>query len=112
MNRCRYRDDLLTCTVLLPGSETFDVECGVRTGAWSLTKRSPSLTGFCPFLLIAEKADVTLTLSDTDLVDLMLGKLDSQKAFFQGKLKIKGNMGLAMRLKAFQSEMDKYKAKL
>merc|ERR1711936_655996 len=33
------------------------------------------------------KPDVTLTLSDGDLVDLMRGKLNSQKAFFQGKLK-------------------------
>ena len=34
------------------------------------------------------KPDVTLTISDTDLVDLMTGKLNSQKAFFQGKLKV------------------------
>ena len=34
------------------------------------------------------KADVTLTIGDNDLVDLMLGKLNPQKAFFQGKLKI------------------------
>ena len=38
--------------------------------------------------LISGKADVTLTLGDDDLVDLMTGKLNPQKAFFQGKLKI------------------------
>ena len=37
---------------------------------------------------VAAKADVTLTIKDADLVDLMSGKLNSQKAFFQGKLKV------------------------
>ncbi len=37
---------------------------------------------------ISGKPDVTLIISDGDLVDLMTGKLNSQKAFFQGKLKV------------------------
>ena len=39
-------------------------------------------------MLFSAKPDVTLTISDGDLVDLMTGKLNSQKAFFQGKLKV------------------------
>ena len=38
-------------------------------------------------------------MKDEDLMDLMTGKLNPQTAFFQGKLKIKGNMSLAMKLK-------------
>ncbi|CAL4191723.1 unnamed protein product, partial [Meganyctiphanes norvegica] len=49
------------------------------------------------------KADCTITMKDGDLVGLMNGTLNSQKAFFQGKLKIKGNMGLAMKLSEFQN---------
>ena len=50
------------------------------------------------------KPEVTLTLNDADLVDLMTGKLNPQKAFFQGKLKIQGNMGLAMKMQEFQKQ--------
>ena len=46
----------------------------------------------------AEKADCTLTMKEEDLVLLMTGKLDAQKAFMEGKLKLAGNMGLAMKL--------------
>jgi sterol carrier protein 2 len=51
--------------------------------------------------------DVTLQMSDQDLMDLMSGNLNAQKAFFQGKLKIKGNMALAMKLREFQAEIKK-----
>jgi len=55
------------------------------------------------------KGDVTITIGDEDLLNLMMGKLNPQQAFFQGKLKIKGNMALAMKLKELQL---KPKAKL
>ena len=61
----------------------------------------------------AAKADVTLNMADADLLDLMMGKLNPQKAFFQGKLKIQGNMGMAMKLQEFQKQAEsKMKAKL
>ncbi|ESP03267.1 hypothetical protein LOTGIDRAFT_199394 [Lottia gigantea] len=49
-----------------------------------------------------KKADVTLSMNDDDLLKLMTGKLNPQTAFFQGKLKFKGNMALAMKLKEIQ----------
>jgi sterol carrier protein 2 len=51
--------------------------------------------------------DVVLQINDVDLLDLMSGKLNAQKAFFQGKLKIKGNMALAMKLREFQTQIAK-----
>jgi len=53
------------------------------------------------------KPDVTFTISDTDIVDFISGKLNPQKAFFQGKVKIQGNMGLAMKLPDLQRRAAK-----
>merc|ERR1719244_723892 len=49
-----------------------------------------------------KKADCTIAMSDDDLLSLMTGKMNPQTAFFQGKLKITGNMGLAMKLQSLQ----------
>ena len=44
--------------------------------------------------------NVTLSMNDEDFVSLMTGKLNPQNAFMKGLLKIKGDMGLAMKLEA------------
>ncbi|KAA8587379.1 hypothetical protein FQN60_016241 [Etheostoma spectabile] len=56
-----------------------------------------------------KKADCTLSMSDGDILDLMTGKLNPQTAFFKGKLKITGNMGIAMKLQNLQIAPGKAK---
>jgi len=45
-----------------------------------------------------EKADCIVIANDNDFVDMMTGKANGQSLFMQGKLKLQGNMGLAMKL--------------
>jgi len=46
------------------------------------------------------KPDITIAVSDQDFMDLAAGKLNGQKAFMSGKLKVKGKMMLATKLDA------------
>lgn len=50
---------------------------------------------------------MTFIVNDEDVVDLIIGKLNPQKAFFQGKIKVQGNMGLAMKLTDLQRTASK-----
>ena len=47
-----------------------------------------------------ENPNITITMSSGDFVDLATGKLDGTMAFMSGKIKIQGDMGLAMKLQS------------
>jgi putative sterol carrier protein len=47
---------------------------------------------------VAATPNMTMTLAAADYVDLIMGKLNGQMAFMSGKLKIAGDMGLAMKM--------------
>ncbi|KAK7601280.1 hypothetical protein V9T40_008721 [Parthenolecanium corni] len=53
-----------------------------------------------------DKPDVTFSMKDEDVFDLISGKLNPQQAFFQGKVKIQGNMGLALKLTDLQKKAN------
>jgi putative sterol carrier protein len=44
--------------------------------------------------------DITITMPSNDFMDLVEGRLDGVTAFMGGKLKVKGDMMLAMRLQS------------
>lgn len=46
----------------------------------------------------APSPTLTLNMSAPDWLDMIAGKLSGQMAFMSGKLKLKGDMGLAMKL--------------
>lgn len=62
----------------------------LKNGAGSITESSA-------------KADCMIAMKDGDFVALMAGKLNAQKAFMEGKIKIKGNMMLAQKLQLLSS---------
>ncbi len=48
----------------------------------------------------AENPSIVLTMKAADFLDLIAGKLNGQTAFLTGKLKIQGDMTLAMKLQS------------
>ncbi|KAG8177663.1 hypothetical protein JTE90_012443 [Oedothorax gibbosus] len=80
-----------------PVSETWYVD--MKNGAGSVGKGDPP----------SGKADVTLTMDLDSFGKMFGGTLKPTAAFMSGKLKLKGDMGLAMKLEQLMSKM---KAKL
>ncbi|PNI47631.1 HSD17B4 isoform 17 [Pan troglodytes] len=52
-------------------------------------------------------ADTTIILSDEDFMEVVLGKLDPQKAFFSGRLKARGNIMLSQKLQMILKDYAK-----
>ncbi|XP_004647316.1 hydroxysteroid dehydrogenase-like protein 2 isoform X2 [Octodon degus] len=53
----------------------------------------------------SDRADVVMSMSTDDFVRMFSGKLKPTMAFMSGKLKIKGNMALAIKLEKLMSQM-------
>jgi len=45
-----------------------------------------------------DSPNITITMKESDYLDMINGKLNGQMAFMMGKLKIAGDMGLALKL--------------
>lgn len=54
-----------------------------------------------------KEADCTLMMSGEDFKEMVEGNLNGTKAFMSGRLKIKGNMGLALKLQQILASYNK-----
>eukprot|EP01080_Neovahlkampfia_damariscottae_P002962 gene2962-4972_t len=65
--------------------------------SWTLIPSPPSMK-----VGKAENADAVIIMKDEDCVAIMTGKTDATELFFDGALKIKGDMSLAMKLSSLK----------
>ena len=72
----------------LTGDGGGSYSCAIKDGACEVAEGA------------ADSPTMTVTIDAADFVDLLGGKLDGMAAFMSGKLKIGGDMGLAMKLQS------------
>jgi putative sterol carrier protein len=71
---------------------------GEQGGDWIITLKD----GVCKVNKgVAENPKMTLTADAMEFHDILLGKLDGMAAFMMGKLKLSGDLNLAMKLTSF-----------
>ena len=71
---------------------------GDQGGDWIITLKD----GVCKVAQgIAENPKMSLTADALEFRDILLGKMDGMAAFMQGKLKLAGDLNLAMKLTSF-----------
>ncbi len=90
-NRLKSRPDVVS---KIDAVYQFNIS-GPSGGQWSVDCTKPGgaiATG------TAVAAKCTVTCTDADFLNIVNGKLNAQMAFMAGKLKIQGDMGLAMKL--------------
>jgi putative sterol carrier protein len=68
---------------------------GSQPGEWFITIKDAQCT-ITPGL--ANAARMTVTTDSADFIKLFTGQLDGMQAFMQGKIRIAGDMGLALKL--------------
>ncbi|KAK6766895.1 hypothetical protein RB195_026265 [Necator americanus] len=78
-------------------------------GKFTLDFKSSSPSVYHGDVKNGEKPTVTVTVSDDDFFDIANGKLNSQKAFMGGKLKVKGNVMLLQKLQTILDKKRKSK---
>lgn len=95
-----YFEDILTANMTEDKAKSvdavyqFDIE-GDDGGTWTV-----DLTAAADWVSAgpSDKAQCTIGMTTTDFMDMVEGRLDGTQAFMMGKLKIDGDMGLAMKL--------------
>jgi putative sterol carrier protein len=69
---------------------------GPHGGAWTVTIKDQKLEakeGTHP------SPTITISMDKTEYMDVVNGKMSAEKAFFTGKLQLKGNIALALKLR-------------
>ncbi|KAL2781914.1 hydroxysteroid dehydrogenase-like protein 2 isoform 1 [Daubentonia madagascariensis] len=77
---------------------------GEDGGTWFLDLKSKG--GNAGYGEPSDRADVVMSMSTDDFVKMFSGKLKPTMAFMSGRLKIKGNMALAIKLEKLMNQMN------
>ncbi|XP_044513408.1 hydroxysteroid dehydrogenase-like protein 2 isoform X1 [Monodelphis domestica] len=77
---------------------------GEDGGTWYLDLKNNG--GYAGSGQPSDQVDVVMTMTTSDFVKMFSGKLKPTMAFMSGKLKIKGNMALAIKLERLMTQMN------